>query len=58
MYADVSTPGVDVDGALATTDDADAAEVTNENYGALKVLCEDDRPRCLRRPRLHRAARV
>jgi 2'-hydroxyisoflavone reductase len=41
VYADVSTPGVDVDGTLATTDDVDATEVTGENYGALKVLCED-----------------
>lgn len=41
VYADVSQPGVDVDGALATTDDVDATEITGENYGALKVLCED-----------------
>ncbi|MEY2426883.1 MAG: hypothetical protein QOI61_2455, partial [Actinomycetota bacterium] len=41
VYADVSTPGVDVDGELATTDDPDAPQVTNENYGALKVVCEN-----------------
>ena len=41
VYADVSKPGVDVDGALATTEDVDATEITGENYGALKVLCED-----------------
>jgi 2'-hydroxyisoflavone reductase len=41
VYADVSQPGVDVDGALATTEDVDATEITGENYGALKVLCED-----------------
>ena len=41
VYADVSQPGVDVDGALATTDDVEATEITGENYGALKVLCED-----------------
>ncbi len=41
VYADVATPGVDVDGELVTTDDPDAPRVTNENYGALKVVCED-----------------
>jgi 2'-hydroxyisoflavone reductase len=41
VYSDVSSPGVDVDGALATTEDVDATEITGENYGALKVLCED-----------------
>lgn len=41
VYADVSTPGVDVDGVVATTADPDAPAVTNENYGALKAVCED-----------------
>lgn len=40
VYADVATPGVDVDAAVATTDDPDARQVTNENYGALKAVCE------------------
>ncbi len=40
VYADVSSPGVDVDGPLATTDEPDAPQVTNENYGALKAICE------------------
>jgi 2'-hydroxyisoflavone reductase len=29
-------------GQLATTDDPDAEQVTGENYGALKVVCEDE----------------
>src|SRR5215472_12330781 len=30
----------DESAALATTDDPDATEITNENYGGLKVACE------------------
>jgi 2'-hydroxyisoflavone reductase len=41
VFADAfSTPGIDENGRLATTDDVDATEITGENYGALKALCE------------------
>lgn len=40
VYSDMSKPGVDVDAPLATTDNPDATEVTNETYGALKAVCE------------------
>lgn len=40
VYRDPLSPNADEDAPLATTDDPDAQEVTGENYGALKVLCE------------------
>ena len=40
VYSDFSRGGMDETGPLATTDDADATEITAQNYGGLKVLCE------------------
>ncbi|HSE13931.1 MAG TPA: NAD-dependent epimerase/dehydratase family protein [Rudaea sp.] len=40
VYARIDKPGLDESAPLATTTDPDAQKVTNENYGALKVLCE------------------
>ena len=40
VYAKLDKPGMDESAPLATTDRPDADKVTNENYGALKVLCE------------------
>jgi 2'-hydroxyisoflavone reductase len=40
VYAKIDKPGMDETAPLATTGDPDAQKVTNENYGALKVLCE------------------
>jgi 2'-hydroxyisoflavone reductase len=40
VYAKLDKPGMDESAALATTTDPDAEKVTNENYGALKALCE------------------
>ena len=40
VYAKIDKPGMDESAALATTDEPDAQKVTNENYGALKALCE------------------
>jgi 2'-hydroxyisoflavone reductase len=58
VYADMSSPGVDVDAPVATTDEPESTQVTNETYGALKALCEqivrdtyDDRA-CIVRPGL------
>jgi 2'-hydroxyisoflavone reductase len=35
-----TTPGITEEGRLGVTEDGDATEVTGENYGPLKVLCE------------------
>jgi nucleoside-diphosphate-sugar epimerase len=40
VYAKMDKPGMDESSAVATTDDPNAEKVTNENYGALKALCE------------------
>ncbi len=41
VFADLLTePGIEEDGRLATTEDVDATEITGENYGPLKALCE------------------
>ena len=40
VYAKLDKPGLDESAQLATTDDPNAEKVTNENYGALKALCE------------------
>ena len=40
VYADNSTPGADETAAVATTDRPDATEITGDNYGPLKALCE------------------
>jgi 2'-hydroxyisoflavone reductase len=40
VYAKLDKPGMDESAPLATTDVPDADKVTNENYGALKALCE------------------
>lgn len=39
-YSDVSTPNMDESGPEATMEDETVEEMTFENYGALKVLCE------------------
>jgi 2'-hydroxyisoflavone reductase len=39
-YARMDTPGMNEDAPLATTDDADATQITGANYGGLKALCE------------------
>lgn len=41
VYADMSEVGVDEDAPVATTDEPDARQVTNELYGPLKAICED-----------------
>ncbi len=41
VFADlVHHPNLDENGALATTDNPEAHEITGENYGPLKALCE------------------
>lgn len=40
VYADLATPGMDEDAALATIDDPTVEEITGATYGALKALCE------------------
>jgi 2'-hydroxyisoflavone reductase len=40
VYAKLDKPGLDESAPLATTTEPDAEKVTNENYGALKALCE------------------
>jgi len=40
VYADLGTPGMDEDAALATIDDPGVEEITGATYGALKALCE------------------
>ena len=40
VYAKMDKPGMDESSPVATTTDPDAQKVTNENYGALKALCE------------------
>jgi 2'-hydroxyisoflavone reductase len=40
VLKDMSKPGVDETAPVATTTDETAEKVTNENYGALKALCE------------------
>ena len=40
VYAKLDQPGQDENAPLATTSDPDAENVSNENYGALKALCE------------------
>lgn len=42
VYADNSKPGMDESTALMTTNDPEAARVTNQNYGALKALAEKE----------------
>jgi 2'-hydroxyisoflavone reductase len=42
VYADNSKPNMDETAAVATTTEPDAPKVTNENYGALKALCEKE----------------
>lgn len=46
-YAKLDTPGMDESAPLATTDGPDATEITGENYGALKALCEQAAQRAL-----------
>jgi 2'-hydroxyisoflavone reductase len=41
VYADFTKPGINEDSPLSRTDDPAAETVTNENYGPLKVLCEN-----------------
>ncbi len=56
VYADFSTPGIDETRAVATLEDPDDEEVTNERYGALKAACEEEARRfgswCIVRPGL------
>ena len=40
VFKDMSKPGTDETAPVATTPDETAEKVTNENYGALKALCE------------------
>jgi 2'-hydroxyisoflavone reductase len=40
VYAKMDKPGMDESAAVATTTEPDAQKVTNDNYGALKALCE------------------
>jgi len=40
VYAKLDKPGLDETAPLATTTEPGAEKVTNENYGALKALCE------------------
>ncbi len=40
VYAKMDKPGMDESATVATTTEPDAQKVTNENYGALKALCE------------------
>ena len=40
VYAKLDQPGQDENAPLAATSDPDAEDVSNENYGALKALCE------------------
>jgi len=40
-YANESELGRNEDSPLATTDDVEATQVTGENYGGLKAMCED-----------------
>lgn len=40
VYAKIDKPGLDESAPLATTNEPDAEKVTNDNYGALKALCE------------------
>lgn len=40
VYADASRAGLDEGSPLATIDDQTVEEITEETYGALKVLCE------------------
>lgn len=40
VYADFAQTGLNEDAPLATTDDPDQEEITGENYGPLKALCE------------------
>lgn len=39
-YADLTPPGIDEDYKLAENKEPDATEITNDNYGGLKVACE------------------
>lgn len=41
VYPDYTVRGIDESTPLATTDNPDADEITFENYGALKALCEE-----------------
>ena len=40
VYAKLDKPGMDENAPVATTNEPDAQKVTNENYGALKAMCE------------------
>lgn len=42
VFADFSEPGLDEDSPVATADEPAREDVTPENYGALKALCEDE----------------
>jgi 2'-hydroxyisoflavone reductase len=42
VYADLLTLGQDETAALATIDDPTTEEITNDSYGALKVLAEEE----------------
>jgi len=42
VYSEPTTPGSDEGAPVGTTDDPDASEITGENYGPLKVLCEQE----------------
>lgn len=42
VYADPTVPHLDEDAELARVDDPAADKITNENYGGLKVLCEEE----------------
>lgn len=39
-YADLTPPGIDEDYKLAELKDPNATEITNDNYGGLKAVCE------------------
>ena len=39
-YVDLTPPGIDENYPLAELKDPDATEITNDNYGGLKVACE------------------
>lgn len=39
-YADLTPPGIDEDYKLAELKEPDATEITNDNYGGLKAVCE------------------
>jgi 2'-hydroxyisoflavone reductase len=42
VYFPYAKEGIDEDGALATTDDPEPPAITGDNFGGLKVLCEQE----------------